>query len=199
MNDSSGMLKPRPISRGWYFLSLAAVVAGFVAMGAFMVPRIMSIGDKLIQVVAPTDTQITLTEPGHYTIFHESETVVDGEVFSSRFISGLRVVLTSVDTGEQVPLAMPSANMTYSFGNRTGSAVFTFDIAKPGNYRLAASYEDGAKEPRAVLAVGHDFMGALMSTILGALGMAFGGFIAGGAIAAVIWRKRHAVLDRPVV
>lgn len=193
------MQKPRPISRGWYFLSLAAVIAGFAAMGAFMVPRIMNIGDGLIQVVAPTDIQLTLAEPGHYTIFHESESVVDGEVFSSRFISGLRVVLTSVETGEQVPLPMSSAAMTYSFGSRTGSAVFSFDIDKPGNYRLAASYEDGAKVPRVVLAVGHDFMGALTSIILGALGMAFGGFIAGGVIAAVIWRKRHAVLDRPMV
>ncbi|MGI9404942.1 MAG: hypothetical protein ACR2O4_01110 [Hyphomicrobiaceae bacterium] len=180
-------------SRLWYLLALFMVLAGLAAMAVVMLPRIMSMGDALVQVVVPGEAELVLDKAGTYTIFHERHSVVDGQVFVSETVTGLRVKVVSAGTGTPVPIAPASVGTNYSIGGRSGSSIFTFEIETPGRYRIAAAYDDGRPEPRAVLSVGHGFLAALLRTIFGALAIAFSGVIAAVAAAAVVWRKRKVV------
>ena len=171
-------------------LAAAVVVLGAVSTGIFLVKRIGRIGDNLTQVVVPGEATLTLAQPGNYTIFHERESVVDGRVYSSGSLSGLRVTLRNA-AGERVPLSGPAASTRYNFGGRSGVGIFEFKITEPGRYRLSAAYEGGRTEPRTVLAVGSGFVASLLATIFGALAFAFGGVILGAIIAVVVFVKRR--------
>lgn len=195
MRDLPRPMPIKPPSRWWYLLSVAAFLCGFVAMAAFMWPRLMSMGDELVQVVVPGEAELVLEKSGTYTIFHESKSVVDGQAFVSETVAGLRVVVRSVSGGDPVKLTSSTTSSSYNIGGRSGSSLFTFVVQTPGRYRMAATYDDGRSGPKAVLAVGHGFLGALFKTIFGALVFAFSGVIAAGVIAYLIWRRRRSALS----
>lgn len=182
-----------PPSRLWYALAALTVLAGFAGMAAFMVPKLSAMGDDLIQIVVPGQADLSLEKPGSYTVFHEKQSVVDGTVYASNTISGLKVTVSNAETGTDVPLTASSANMSYSFASRSGTSVFEFEIATPGRYRLTAAYEGGRAEPKLVLAVGQGFVGGLLKTIFTAIGIAFTGVIAAAITVIVVWRKRKKV------
>jgi hypothetical protein len=178
-------------SRLWYVLAVAAALGGFIAMGAFLMVRIPEITSGTQRVLAPGNEEITLDKPGEYTIFHETRSMLNGQVFNSTSIVGLRVLLTSVETGAQVPLGPTSMNSSYSFGSREGHSILGFKIDKPGRYRIATAFDDGQNAPRTVLAISKDFGVKLFTTIIGALGLAFGGIILAAILAVVITRWRR--------
>jgi hypothetical protein len=181
--------KPPP-GRGWYVLAGVLVIAAIAASAVFVVYRVSGLGSRLLQVVVPGQAELSLDEPGSYTIFHEYNSVVDGRVYSSASLSGLRVRVTSPE-GRAVKLTSPTTTSRYSFSGREGIAVFTFDVAKPGLYRVAASYENGRAEPRTVLTVGGGFVGGVIVTVLVTLLIAFAGIGAAIAVAVVVYLARR--------
>ena len=174
----------------WYFLALLILVLGGAAAGILVLTQLPRLGEKLPQLVVPGETTLNLTEPGTYMIYHERESVVDGRVYSAENISGLRVTLRDA-RGAQVPLSAPGMSSTYNFSGRSGVAVYKFEIAQPGAYRLAAAYDGGRTQPRAVLAVGLGFVSGLLTIIFGALALAFGGAVIAVIVAVVVFVKRH--------
>jgi hypothetical protein len=192
MNDpidrSDERLAPSPL---WYVLAVLIAIGGFVAMGAFLMVRIPQISSATQRVVAPGKTELTLAKPGGYTIFHESRSMLNGQVFNSPSISGLRISLTSVETGAKVPLGPSSMNASYKYGSREGKSIMGFKIEKGGQYFITTAYDDGRAEPRTVLAISKGFGFQLFTTIIGALGFAFGGMFLAGVVAVIITRRRH--------
>lgn len=174
----------------WYFLALIVLLLGTGSAAYRLAVQIPKLGDRLTQVVVPGGATMRLTETGTYMIFYERQSVVDGRAYSSDSISGLRISLRD-ERGERLTLSSPAMSSTYSFGGRSGAAIFQFDIKQPGAYRLSAAYDDGRTLPRVVLAVGTGFMAGLLSSILGALALGFGGVIAAVAIAVVVFVKRR--------
>ncbi len=174
----------------WYFLALLMMVLGGIAAGVYVMTQLPALGEKLPQVVVPGETTLRLTEPGSYMIFHERESVVDGRVFSSTSLSGLRVRLRN-ERGDPVTLSSPDMSSTYNLSGRSGVAIFKFEIKQPGAYRLSAAYDDGRTQPRVVLAVGLGFVGGLLTIIFGALAMGFAGAILAVVIAVVVFIKRR--------
>ncbi len=180
----------RAPGRIWYFVAAAVLVIGAAAAVAWVAMQLPKLNDKLIQVVVPGEATLRLTEAGTYTIFHERTSVVDGRVYASDSLSGLRISLRN-ERGERVSLSSPQMSSTYNFSGRSGVAVFTFEVAQPGAYRLSAAYDNARSGPRAVLAVGAGFLGALFSIVFGALGFALGGVAAAVIIAAIVFVKRR--------
>jgi hypothetical protein len=146
----------------------------------------------------PGNEEIILAEPGKYTIFHENRSMMNGQVFHSPSIAGLRVSLTSVANGAQVPLGPTSMNSTYSYGSREGYSILGFEIKQAGRYRIATAFDDGQNTPRTVLAISKGFGAKLFSTILGALGLAFGGIILAVILTVVITRWRRQASARVI-
>jgi len=177
--------------RKWYAVSAVVLVGGLVVAGLLLFSRLKGLGDELQQVMVPGEVELSLDRSGTYTIFHEHESMVEGRYYSSpETITGLAVRVTSGTSGTPVELRAPPARVTYSFGGRSGVAIFSFDIEGPGRYRVSAGYPDARTEPRIVLTVGRGFVTGLVRTILGAIGIAFGTLAISGTIAVVTFVKR---------
>jgi hypothetical protein len=185
---NNGEIRP---SRWYYAIAGVIFVGGWVAFGVFLFMNLSGMRSKLQQVVVPAKADITLRDAGNYTIFYEYNSVVDNKVYSTaQDLSGLGVTLSSKATGSRVSLTPSTSNSTYEFGSRAGKSVFKFNIHDPGVYELSASYPEGQQGPELVLAVGHDFMVGLLTTIFGSLGIVFGSMGIALAITIVTVIKR---------
>ena len=178
-------------SRGYYVLAGLVFVAGWVLFAWFLFKSLSGMGAKLQQVVAPGETELTLREPGSYTIFYEYHSVIGDKVYSTEeSLSGLACVLVSKAKNSEIALLPSSMNSTYEFGGRSGRSIFDFKIGQPGVYALSAGYPQGQQGPEVVLAVGKDFTTGLFATILGALALVFGSMGIAVAITLVTLLKR---------
>jgi hypothetical protein len=177
-------------SRTWYLMSVAIVFAAIAVFAYFLMTQLNALSDKLVHLVVPGQIDLHLDKAGTYSIFHERQSVVDGQLFSSHDIAGLRVSVRS-ESGASVPLEQPSTSANYSIHSRSGVAIFEFEVRESGTYRLSADYDGGRALPRAVLAVGLGFVGELFATILGAIAIIFTGLIGAAVLAVVVYVKRR--------
>ena len=183
----------------FYVFGILVILAGVVLFVVFLIQSLAGLGDSLTQVVVPGKKEIQLSETGHYTVFHEYKSSVDGRLFvSSANISNLQCSLVSKQTGEQVQLTPSSTNATYSLGSRAGYSILEFDISNPGTYEFAGSYAGNEEGPEVVLAIGHGFLGGLLQTVFGGMAIMFGGFLAGILIIVVTFVKRYGAKKRQV-
>lgn len=179
-------------SRIYYGLAGIIFVAGWIFFGLFLFKNIRSIPDKLQQVVVPGSTEITLSNPGRYTIFHEYHSVVGSRVYSSkRNISGLECRLISKATRAEIPLSRSVASETYNLGGRSGVSIFDFTIDQPGEYDFWAGYGETEDGPQTVLAIGQGFALDIVKTVFGGLAIVFGAIALSVAIAVYTAVKRH--------
>lgn len=179
-------------SRWYYGLAALVFIGGAVSFGLILIRNISGMGDKLKQVVVPGKVDITLSEPGNYTIFHEHRSVVGQKVYSTEEgLSGLECALVSKATGSKINLARSSVNSRYSLGSRSGVSVFDFRIDQPGSYEFSAGYAEGRDGPEVVLAIGQGFVGNILATILGSIAVLFGSILVAAAMALITYIKRE--------
>jgi hypothetical protein len=178
-------------SRIWYFVAIAVLVLGVGGAIYFMMFRLENIQDALKRVVVPGESVVALEEPGTYTIFHELSGTLDGVVYSASDISGLKVTLESVATGEAVELRRPAASTSYDMGGSSAVGIFAFTIDTPGEYRLSAAYDDGGSEPRAILSMASGFVGKLVAVILDAVALVIGSIALAVVIGILTFLRRR--------
>jgi hypothetical protein len=155
-----------------------------------------------IQVVVPGSSDITLSQPGKYTVFYEYQAMVGNRIYSTgEDIPGIQVNLVSKESGDEIPLSSAFVNRTYTIGSRSGIGLFDFAIDQPGAYELSALYpavqgQQQEQSPEIVLAVIHSsavekLFGSIMGTVVGALAIVFIPFVAGVAIIIITFIKRR--------
>jgi hypothetical protein len=160
-----------------------------------------------IQIVVPGSSDITLPQPGEYTIFYEYRSMVDNRIYSTdQDIPGIMVNIVSKDTADEIPLSTPSTSSTYTIGGRSGIGLFDFSIDKPGIYEISASYPatNGQQEEQTqeiVLAVIHNsvmdhIFGSIMGTVAGAMAIVLVPFAAGIAFIIITFLKRRKARTR---
>jgi hypothetical protein len=172
----------------WFVVAGLIAIAGFVAAGLYLWPRIGSVEAGMIRVVVPGSASITLDKPGTYTIFHEKQSVVDGQYYASDNVAGLRVDLVAEASGAHVRFES-STSASYSMGSRQGASIFDFTVDQPGRYRLTASLASG----QAVLAIGQSVLRSIFALVGGTIAIAFAGLaIAGIIVALTIWQRMKA-------
>lgn len=174
----------------WFVVAGLIAVAGFVAAGFLVFSGVSAVEGRLMQVVMPGSATLNLGQPGTYTIYHETRSVVDGQLYASTSVSGLRVSMRAPGGGA-VELTPSSGGSTYRFGSREGRSVFSFTVATPGEYRITGALPDGRTEPKIVLAVESGLMGGMFQMIGRALGLAFGGLAIAGIIVIITLWQRH--------
>jgi len=186
---STAVAGQRAPGRFWYLVAIAIFIVGMALMAVFLITRLTAFDAALVRFVVPGEHTVTLDE-GRHTIFHETHSVIDGKVYSSASLGGLTVIVTGPG-GSPVALT-PSGSGHYSMGSRSGVAVFDFTAESTGGYVVAGSYPDGGG-PQTVLAVGPTFSSTIVLTVLGSLGIAFGGaLIATGLVVLVLVKRRRA-------
>jgi hypothetical protein len=173
-----------------YFFGAIAIVAGFAMAGWLIWSGVVGLGNELTRLVVPGSKVLALDTPGTYTIYHETESVVEGRVYSADNISGLRVSVAAQD-GQDIPVTTPTVNSSYTIGGHTGKSVFGFAVTQPGSYRLTAAYPGGRTEPQTVLAIGRNFVGGLVKTIFSAIGAVFAGIAVGLTLVLTTYFRRR--------
>ena len=187
---------PSMPGRKWYWIAGAVGVSGVAAFTILLLSSLSGLGDDLLQMKAPGTAEYIFHEPGRYTVFHEHESVFEGAYFSTaEVVSGLVLRIKPSAGGKAITVNAATMNASYNLSGRSGVAIFEFDIADPGPYRIDARYADGANKPVIILAIGHDFTGALLSLIFSGLGLLFGGLGGAGVIAVITYLKRERALS----
>jgi hypothetical protein len=168
----------------WYcVLGVAAMLAGLGLFVHTLVRGILHITDDLTQIVVPGEKDLTLMPELKYTIFLETESVVDGRIYSTtESLSELTCVVTSQTSGNKIVPRRSTMNTTYTVGGRKGRSVLEFVTEEAGVYRIACDYDEGSHGPQVVLAVGSGVTERILSTITKSLAWFFGGGILGVAI-----------------
>ena len=149
-----------------------------------------------IQVVVPGSSDITLSQPGKYTVFYEYRSMVGNRVYSTgETIPSIQVNLVSKDTGDEVPLSSTSVNRTYAIGSRSGVGLLDFVIDQPGTYELSAPYPPPQRQ-EIVLAIIHTsviekILSSIRGTVTSAIAIMFIPFVVGVAIIIITFIKRR--------
>ena len=168
----------------WYIVLGVAVILGGTGLFVYtLLHGIFHIADGLTQIVVPGQRDLTLMPNLQYTIFLETESVVDGRISSTQEnVSGLTCKVASQASGNSIPTHRPRMEMNYSIGGRSGKSVLDFVTQEAGVYRVACGYDEASQGPQTVVAVGSDFSQRLSSTVVKSLAAMFGGGILGTAI-----------------
>ena len=177
--------------RKWYWVAGAVGVTCIAAFVVYLFNGISGMSDGLDQMLAPGKAEFVFAEPGAYTVFHEHESVFEERYYSSPgIVSGLEVRVVSSVGGGALAVHAPGSNSSYELAGRSGTSIFEFEIVEPGPYRVTAAYADGRASPEVVLAISHDFMSKLLTTIFGAFAIIFVGLGGAGVITVVTYLKR---------
>jgi hypothetical protein len=183
----------RPPGRIWYAAAVLLAVAGWIAAAVVVVSGIARSAERMSRVLVPGQAEMVLDKAGTYTIFHEHHSTIENRVYTVETVSGLAVSVRAKAGGPPLPLTT-AINSRYRYAGHSGRSLFNVEIPAPGTYIVAAAYSDGRKEPQTVLAVDRGFLGSLLSTIFGAIGLVFGGMAAGIALFVVFFIKRRKAL-----
>ena len=162
----------------WFVVAGVIAIAGFVASGLYLWPRLGSADAGLIRIVVPGISTLDLAKSGTYTIFHEKHSVVDGRFYASDSVPDLRVGVVTEGTDAQVRLESASGT-SYSIGSRKGESLLAFTINRPGRYRLTTSMTGGP----GVLAIGQGLVGSIFALVGGTIA------IAGIILVLTIWQR----------
>ena len=90
--------------RVWYVVAVALLVLGLTGTRYFITTRFGTIEAKLTRFVVPGTVELTLEQPGSYTIYHEPNSVVDGRYYAAETVDGLRIRVVSA--ADNTPLAL---------------------------------------------------------------------------------------------
>jgi hypothetical protein len=169
----------------WYY-----GLAGFIgAVGAVIVifnvvTSIRSIEQSGTQIVVPGKKDISISEPGKYTVYHEHISTVGGIHYASEGkVTGLRCEMAEKITGRAAKMYRTPASERYSIGDREGISMFKADIERPGTYEFSCAYEAGQGGPEIVLAMWQGLMDKIFRLVIGSLIILF---LCEGACTAII-------------
>ncbi len=181
-----------------YIISGIILLAGIIGFVIILFSGISStvntIGNR---VVVPGSKEIVLDEPGKYTIYLESRSVVDGKVYErSGSVDGLICSLLSIEDEQYIKLNNSTMNSSYTMPNHEGRSIFSFEINTPGKYRLKGWFEDEEDSNKVVLAVGKGFGTKLATTILSSIGIIFGSIFLSLGLFIFTFIKRRRIIEK---
>lgn len=164
----------RPGGR-FYVLAALIVVSGALLMGLVVRDVLSGFPANAIRVAGPGTREITLTEPGTYTINYERQAM--GENARGDFEMGQSpedapagtLTLVSKDTGEAIHLRAPSATFTYTVGNMEGQSIAQFQIDHPGTYALTSQASSQGSDRPFTLAISRGSPSDLLGYVVGGL------------------------------
>jgi hypothetical protein len=181
----------------WYYgLAILIIIVGFIAFAGFIFTSVSDMGESLMQVEVPGSADLDLEEPGEYTIFYENQTYFNGKFYSTdEQIPSLQINVSEIATGSYLKTYPSPGSFTYDFGSRSGRAITSFKVDRPGNYRINASYSEGPG-PDVVLAVGKGIVEGIFSSILTSLAALLGSIAVAAIISFVTYTRRKKALTQ---
>ena len=143
-----------------------------------------------MQIAAPANADLILSEPGEYIIFYENNSYMNGKFYSTgEQISGLEIRVREKATGLDLATYPAKGSFTYSLGSRSGRSIMAFTAPRAGIYQVNASYS-GRAGPEVVLAIGKGIVEGIFSSIMISLAALFGSIAIAAVISFVTYRRR---------
>jgi hypothetical protein len=182
----------------WYYaLAIFIVLSGFAAFAGLLYSGISGSVDGLMQIKAPGNAELKLSESGEWTVFYENNSYFDGKIYSTgEEISGLEVRVREKATGLYQAVYPANVSYSYSLGSRSGRSILAFRAPRAGVYQFNSSYPDHAG-PEIVLAVGKGMAEELFSSIALSMALLFGSILLASIVAYYTFsRRKRAFLKR---
>jgi hypothetical protein len=181
----------------WYYgLAILIIIVGFIAFAGFIFTSVSDMGESLNQLEVPGSADLDLEEPGEYTVFYENQTYFNGKYYSTgEQIPSLQIQVSEIATGSYLTTYPPPGSFAYDFGSRSGRAIASFKVDRPGTYRINASYSEGPG-PDVVLAVGKGIVEGIFSSILTSLAVLLGSIAVAAIISFVTYTRRKKALTQ---
>jgi hypothetical protein len=151
------------------------------------------IRNAFTRLVVPGTGVVALAKPGTYTIFHETQSVVDGRVYAVNDIPGMKVEVAPEAGGAAIPVTAAAAHTTYTVGSHSGESLLEFTIAESGRYRVTAAYADGQNGAQTVLAIGSGILATLFRAIAIVIGSVTLGFALSLALLLTTYLRRRRI------
>jgi len=165
----------------WLYVLATILMAGGVGFLGYALGRgLPQVTDGLVQVVVPGDAELSLKHEQHYTVFLESQSVVNGKIYSTNgSVNGLECKVKSAASEAPILMGRSVMSTTYELDGRSGHSVLEFHVPADGSYGFSCSYGNTEHGPETVVAVGSGVAGRIMWTVFTGLLAMFGGFGSG--------------------
>ncbi len=174
-----------------YLLPVFALLGGLGYGGYVLYDGLASIDKKFSRFVAPGEGNIKVRDAnlGTQTIYVETTSTYEGNSYDT----GGRVPEAEYEVigpdDESVDLSVINGSFTYDLGSRHGVAVFRFDAAQTGTYRVTAQGRtEGQSTGEFIVAVGQFGLVDIFKR-LGFVGLVT--MLAMAVLIAAIWRMRR--------
>ena len=146
-------------SRAYYLLAVLLLLAcaGACVASVFVIVRMVDVIIPMVdvrsdQIVVPGSGQFRLDKPGDYVVAYESRSVVKGRAFCTQDdVPPLSCQVVCLPARQAVTLGPTRGSYTYSFGPRSGQAVWSFHANRAGPYELSAAYLPGVRNTEQVV------------------------------------------------
>jgi hypothetical protein len=140
----------------WFYVIPLVLLLGAAGAGSFLFVNIMGMQNRLERGIIPGEVELTISEPGSYTVFYEFQSLLDNKSYSTgENLPDLEYQLQSLTDGTQITLKPTGSRKTsYSSSNRSGFSVFQFDIQTPGVYKFSGQYPEKGYGEKLVFAIG---------------------------------------------
>lgn len=174
----------------WAFVALVLIGLLAVIVGGSVVADGLRALGQTQRLVMPGSVRTHLGEPGEYTLFYEYRSVVDGTRFDTQRPLNMRLAVTDLAGGREVPLTSTEASR-YSLGDYAGSSLVTFRVERAGDYDVRASYASGQAGPPFVLALTPASPTGLGLTIVAGVVVWFGFSAIVASVVLLMLRRRN--------
>jgi hypothetical protein len=172
----------------WYCSIGVAVILAGTGGFAYEISHFLShLLAGLTQLVVPGEKDINLAAKTKYTIFHEEQTILNGQFYgTTKDVDGLTCTISSAWSDENIPLRQPRASTSYEIGERHGKSMLEFTTTAAGAYRFGCEYSDGRDGPQIVLAIGPDGKSEFFPVFAKSFAFMFFGISVGMGLIAVV-------------
>ena len=181
MGMSAARVRP---SRVWYGVGAAFAAGAVVWLVLSLVLGLTSLGseiDGFQRVPIPGTGEVTFAEPGSYVLYYE-------EGPSGENVGWFDVSLTPASGGGPVQLNEFKGSLTFDLSGHSGRAIKTVHVDKPGKFLLQTELIDPGG--RAYVAVGRNFAGDIVRTVVLTVAGTAVLFFGGTAIVVVVAIRR---------